>query len=123
MTSEVLARVLLIIGLMLAAGALDALAFTYSASMWNAGRLVWLQTAKSAASFALGIVFYWISVRHLSEAGVVATEIQTLIWFAATIIGVSALSGRFVQWALSDQIAALISLGGLAWLIVRTSSA
>jgi len=122
MILEVPVRLPLILALTIAAGALDSLAFTYSASIWNEGKLVWLQAAKAAVAFFLGILLYWISVRYLAEAGVVAAEVQTLIWFAATIIGVTALSGRFLYWPVLDQVAALFALLSLGWLIMRTSA-
>jgi len=104
-----------------AAGVFDALAFHYSASMWQSGRLVVAQTAKAAASFALGIAMYWVAIRYLGEAGVVLPEIQTLIWFAVTIVGVTILGGRFLTLPVLDQLAAATALLSLGWLIVRTS--
>lgn len=112
---------LAITALTVAAGVLDSLAFTYSASIWQGGRLSWLAVAKSGGAFALGIVFYWLSLRYLREAGVVLPEIQTLIWFSVTIVGVTALSGRFASWPLADQVAGVSALASLGWLIVRTS--
>jgi hypothetical protein len=111
----------MITGLTIAAGVFDALAFTYSAGMWQGGRLVWGQASRAAASFALGIALYWGAVRYLGEAGVVLPEIQTLIWFAVTVIGVTILGGRFFHWPLLDQIVAANALISLGWLIRRTS--
>lgn len=113
---------LLIATFTIGAGILDSLAFTYSASMWQGGRLVWDQASKAAASFALGIAMYWGAIRYLGEAGVVLPEIQTLIWFAVTIIGVTILGGRFIHWPLVDQLVATNVLVSLGWLITRTSA-
>lgn len=112
----------LIVGFTIASGLLDALAFTYSSKMWDGGRLVWSLATKAAASFALGITLYWIAVRYLGEAGIVLPEIQTLIWFSVTIIGVTLIGGRFVQWPVVDQLVAVNVLLGLGWLIARTSA-
>ena len=112
----------LIIGFTIAAGVLDALAFTYSASMWQGGRLVWDDASRAAVSFALGITMYWGATRYLGEAGVVLPEIQTLIWFAATVVGVTVIGGRFVHWPLLDQVVAVNVLLSLGWLIARTSA-
>ena len=49
-------------------------------------------------------------------------EMQTLIWFSVTIIGVAVLGGRFSQWCLLDQIVAANVLISLGWLVMRTSS-
>lgn len=107
---------------MIAAGVLDSMAFTYSASMWQGGKLAWGYASKAAATFALGITMYWGAIRYMGEAGVVMPEIQTLIWFSVTIVGVTLLGGRFVHWPLLDQIVAANVLVSLGWLIVRTSS-
>ena len=64
-----------------------------------------------------------IALRTLGAWGVVATEAQTLVWFAATIIGVAILSGQFLRWQLLDQTVALGVLAGIAWLLARTGSA
>ncbi len=108
--------------LTLAAGVLDSLAFTYSASMWKGGRIAWNHASRAAVCFALGITLYWGAVRYLGEAGIVQAEIQTLIWFAVTIIGVVVLGGRFIHWPLVDQIVAVNVFLGLGWLIARTSA-
>lgn len=113
---------LAITALTLFAGVLDSLAFTYSSSIWRGGAVQWGQVAKASLAFTLGIAAYWVAIRYLQEAGVVLAEIQTLIWFAATIIGVMVLSGRFLEWPWIDQGVAVLSLGGLGWLIVRTSA-
>ena len=113
----------LITALTVASGFLDSLAFTYSSRIWHEDKIVWPQVGKAAAAFALGIGLYWMSIRYLREAGVVAPEVQTLIWFSATIIGVMVFSGRFVHWSLPDQLAAGCALVSLGWLIARTSAA
>jgi hypothetical protein len=113
---------ILITGFTLAAGLLDSLAFTYSAGIWKGGRLVWLQASKAAGTFALGITMYWFAIRYLAEAGVVIPEIQTLIWFTVTIVGVTFLGGRFIHWPLLDQVVATNVLVSLGWLITRTSA-
>ena len=122
MTEDQLKISMLITGFTIAAGILDALAFTYSSSMWQGGRLVASQASKAAVSFALGITMYWGAIRYLGEAGVVLPEIQTLIWFTVTIIGVTILGGRFLSWPLLEQIVAVNVLFSLGWLITRTST-
>jgi hypothetical protein len=113
---------LMITSLTIAAGVFDALAFNYSAGIWQGGRLVWGQASRAAVSFALGIATYWGAIRYLGEAGVVLPEIQTLIWFAVTVIGVTILGGRFLHWPLLEQIVAVNVLVSLGWLITRTST-
>jgi hypothetical protein len=107
---------------MIAAGVFDSLAFTCSAGIWREGRLVWPQLARAAAFFALGISMYWAGLRYLGAVGVVAPELQTLIWFAVTIIGVTVLGGRFLHWPLLDQLVAANALASLGWLLARSSA-
>ncbi len=120
---EVNLRLLVLVaGFTLASGIFDALAFTHAASMWKDGRLVWLDAAKSAGSFLLGMTAYCVAVRYLSEAGVVQAEIQALLWFAITMVGVAILGGRFFHWQLLEQLVAVNVLVGLGWLITRTAA-
>ena len=121
MTEEAVRLSALILLFTVGAGVLDSLAFTYSAGMWQGGRLVWMQATKAAVSFALGITMYWWAIRYLGEAGIVLPEIQTLIWFVVTIIGVTLIGGRFIHWPVLDQIVAANVLVSLGWLITRTS--
>lgn len=121
MTADDLRLTVLIVGFTVAAGLLDSLAFSHSAVMWKGGKLVWGEASRAAGSFALGIAMYWGAIRYLGEAGVVLPEIQTLIWFTVTIVGVTVLGGRFIHWPLVDQLVAVNVLVGLGWLITRTS--
>jgi hypothetical protein len=108
--------------LMIVSGLLDSLAFAHSAGIWRDGRIVWLETAKAGAAFSCGIAVYWAALRYLAAFGVALPEIQTLIWFSATIVGVTILGGRFAQLPAIDQFVAINGLASLGWLIVRTSA-
>ena len=108
--------------LTLASGIFDSLAFTHASSMWKEGRLVWLDAAKSGGAFLLGMTAYCLAVRYLSQAGVVQAEIQTLLWFVITMVGVAILGGRFFAWQPLEQLVALNVLVGLGWLISRTAT-
>jgi hypothetical protein len=107
---------------MLASGLLDSLAFTHSAGIWRDGRVVWSEAAKAGVAFSCGIAMYWAGLRYLAAFGIALPEIQTLIWFAATIVGVTILGGRFAQLPAIDQFVAVNGLASLGWLIVRTSA-
>ena len=106
----------------LASGIFDSFAFSYASGMWRDGRLVGSEAAKAAISFVLGIAMYFGAVRYLCEAGIVFAEIQTLLWFGVTIIGVAILQGRFFQWQVLEQAVAVNVLLGLGWLISRTTA-
>jgi hypothetical protein len=70
--------------------------------MWESGRFVARECAKSAAGFAIGIGSYWFFVRYLKQCGVLAPETQTLIWFAVTLLGVALVSGEWLRWRRVD---------------------
>jgi hypothetical protein len=104
----------------LVCGAADALGFVHASRVWQAGRFVWREALMSAGGFQVGVVMYWIALRTLGAWGVLATEAQTLVWFAATIIGVAMLSGQFMRWQVLDQAVAVAVLAGTGWLLART---
>ncbi len=122
MVEAPLRLLLLITGFLIASGIFDALAFTYSARMWDGAGLVWSETAKAAGSFIVGITMYWGAVRYLPEVGVVTPEIQTLVWFVVTILGVAVLGGRFFHWQLLEQLAAVNVFVSLGWLVSRSAA-
>jgi hypothetical protein len=115
-----LAIAILIIVLTLISGWGDANGFVHASSIWNEGKLIWSELLKSALSFSLGIVMYWICIRFLQEFKIVSPEIQTIGWFTVTIIGIAFFSGKFFQWQLADQIVGIAVLCGLIWLLFRT---
>ena len=75
---------------------------------------------RAALGFQFGVIMFWLALRFLAQFGTFSTEVQTLLWFAVTIIGVAALSGKFVGWHWLDQVVALAVLAGVGWLLFRT---
>lgn len=110
------------VSLILAAGACDAAGFTYAAKIWQDNHPHWKILLLSASGFACGIALYWVTVRYLSEIGVVSPELQTLLWFGTTLVGVAMISGRFLSWHLLDQGVAILVLIGIGWLLVRVEN-
>jgi len=100
-------------------GLADAQACMYASRIWQAGEIHWVEVLKSAAGFQVGMALYFFVLRLLTTQGVVAVEVQTLLWFGTTILGVAVLSGRFLHWPLFDQCAALMVVGGMALLLLR----
>jgi len=74
----------------------------------------------AALGWAVGITLYVFSLRFLSRGGVRSAEMQTMLWFAMTIIGVVIFSGNFFRWPRLEQAVAVLVLAGLGWLLVRT---
>jgi hypothetical protein len=73
-------------------------------------------------AFSAGIGLYWVSVRFMHQLGIHAAEMQTSIWFAATISGVAVAGGRFARWPIADQLVATAVVVGPGWLLVRSAS-
>ena len=104
----------------LLSGFCDAQGFIYASKVWQDDRFVWAEAFRSMLGFILGVTLYWLALRYLGQLGIVSAEVQTLLWFGMTIVGVALLSGRFAQWQLVDQIVSFGVLGGIAWLLFRT---
>ncbi|MAS33697.1 MAG: hypothetical protein CL610_06810 [Anaerolineaceae bacterium] len=112
---------LLLIVLTILSGFGDAQGFFHASNIWQNGKISWMEVGKSAAGFSFGIVVYWIVLRYMAQVGVVSPEVQTIIWFVVTLIGVAFVSGQFFKWQLVDQIVAFSLLIGIGWLLIRTS--
>jgi hypothetical protein len=111
---------LFIVGLTVLSGFSDAQGALYAAKVWQEGKVVWLELGRSALGFGVGISLYWIALRYMSELGIVAVEVQVIIWFGVMLIGVSLVSGMFFTWPRIDQGVALLVLVGIIWLSIRT---
>lgn len=112
--------IILIIIFTLVSGFGDAQGFIHAGKIWQEGRFVWSEAIKSALGFQFGVLSFWFALRYLGQFGVFSTEIQTLLWFAVTMIGVAALSGQFLQWQRIDQAVSMGVLLGIGWLLFRT---
>jgi hypothetical protein len=108
-----------ILGLTLLSGYADSRGFFHAAKIWQGQHVLWLEVAKSGLGFGCGILLYWVVLKYLNEVRIATPEIQTLIWFGVTIVGVALLSGKFVQWRSIDQGVAVAVLLGIGWLFVR----
>ena len=115
-----LLKVLGIIGLTVLSGLADAQGFLHAARIWQGNTIVWSELGKSAIGFSSGIVSYWFALRFLA-AQVAAPEMQTMLWFGVTIVGVALASGKFGQWRATEQLVACGVVLGIGWLLMRTS--
>lgn len=110
----------MVVGILIISGIGDSLGFIHAAKMWQGEKLVWSELSASLLGFAVGIGTYLLALRYLKEFAVLAPEVQTLIWFGVTIIGVAAISGKLLRWHTTDQIVALCVLLGIGWLMFRS---
>ena len=109
-----------VLAVTLLAGVADAQGFIHAARIWQDGKLILGELWKSALGFFFGITMYWLSLRYMKGLGIVTPEIQTLIWFGVTIVGVAVVSGKVLRWPLIEQAVAAGVLLGIGWLLFRT---
>jgi hypothetical protein len=111
---------LIVLVLIVLSGFADSLGFVYASKVWQKDTLSWIDLGKSALGWWIGITLYVISLRFMARMGVTSAEIQTIVWFAMTIIGVVIFSGKFFSWPRLEQMIAVLVLVGLGWLLART---
>ena len=109
----------IIIGLTLLSGFADAQGFLHAAQIWEGKNVSWPEIGKSALGFGSGIIVYWCALKYMA-AHVATPEMQTMLWFGVTIVGVAVASGRFAQWRATEQIVAGGVVLGIGWLLMRT---
>jgi hypothetical protein len=111
---------LLVLALCLLSGVADSRGFIHASRMWQDDHVIWPEFCWSATGFALGIGTYWLSLRFMSRLGIASPEVQTMVWFAVTIIGVALASGKFNKWPMPDRLIATVVVVGLGWLLIRS---
>lgn len=119
MTGQRLLFIILVIILIVLSGIGDGQGFIHASTAWNNGKIVWRESLLALLGFVGGAICYIFSTNFLKQSGIISVEIQTFVWFAVTIIGVSLLRGNVLRWQRSDQIVALLVLAGIVWLLVR----
>ncbi|MGE0440342.1 MAG: hypothetical protein AB7L66_03785 [Gemmatimonadales bacterium] len=119
--SDSLRPVVVAVLLTLISGVGDAYGFVYAAQVWSQDRLVPAAAVRSALGFGFGLAMQWFAVRFLQLAGVRAVELQVMLQFALTIVGIALLSRSFFGWNMPDQAVAVGVLCGIGWLVARTS--
>jgi hypothetical protein len=115
-------RTALIIVFTLLSGIGDSQGFLHAAQVWKNDAFVGSEALRSALGYTFGSVMYWMAIRFLNQVRAVSPEIQTLGWFAVTILGIGIASGRFRTWQTLDKAVAVVALTCVAWLVVRTGA-
>lgn len=122
MSLEKMALVGGVLVLTVLSGLCDAQGFLFASRIWEGGQLRWEMVARSAAGFATGISLYYVLLKFLTALEIQAAEVQTLMWFGVTLLGVAILSGEFFKWPWTDQLVGGGVLAGIGWLMVRHTS-
>ncbi|MFL6088717.1 MAG: hypothetical protein ACJ71Z_01080 [Aeromicrobium sp.] len=112
-------NVLAAIVLTLGSGLLDALGFVHASRVWRDDHLVMSEAARTFAYFLAGVGAYVFVVRYLDRLGFTAPELQTLMWFTVTVLGVAVIERSLGDWATIDRFVAAIALLSVGWLVAR----
>ena len=97
----------------------DAQGFIHAARVWTTKEIVWPEMLKSGLGYGFGVIVYWFSLRFWGMLGINSPEIQTIGWFVVTIVGVALINGEISKWTIIDQIAALIAITCVGYIMIR----
>ena len=112
-------NILFAIILTLLSGFSDALGFIHASRAWDNDRFLLREAVWALVLFFGGIVTYVVAIRYFDRLGITSPEIQTLGWFAVTVIGVAAIQRTIVNWGPADRIMAVVAVISVGWLVVR----
>ena len=102
------------------AGLADAQGFVHAGRVWTTTGIDYVAALLATIGFTSSVPCYLFAIRFLTAGGVHAVEIQTACWFVATMVGVAIAGGNFLRWNIADQAVALVVVGGVIWLVMRT---
>lgn len=110
----------LIIILTIISGLADSQGFFHSSNVWRNGKFILLEAGKSLLGFGVGSVVFWFAIKYMQQVGILSAEVQTITWFAVTIVGVAVASGKFLRWDAIDQTIAVVVIIEIGLLLFRT---
>ena len=111
--------VLLAIVLTLITGVCDAYGFVHASRTWKGGQFAPREAVLAISLFLVGILVYIALIRNLERLGITSPEIQTLGWFATTVIGIAIIERTVLGWANIDKAMAVVAVVSVGWLVVR----
>jgi hypothetical protein len=118
-----LVNALLVFGLTLLSGVLDARGFVYASRAWPDGVLDLRWALSAVVAFVGGLSCYVVAVRYMQGFGLQGVALQSALWFVVTGVGVAVMDGSILGWSRTQQGVAVLVALGLGWLIVSTSVA
>lgn len=106
---------------LLIAALADARAINHATKSWDVNQLVHMEFFLTAVYFLCSIAPFVYSIKFFQRAGISSQTLQSLLWFATTVIFISILDRTILAWSRLDQIIALLSVLSLGTLIYRVS--
>lgn len=110
---------LAVVALCVVSGLADSQGFVYAAQIWRDNEVAWAALGRSSVGFAVGIASYLVSIRFMNRIGLATADLQYLVWFLITLIGVGAASGSVRRWTAADFVVGIVVVAGLCWLTVK----
>jgi len=114
---------LLVFGLTVFSGLLDARGFVYASRAWPDGVLDLKWGVSAVLAFVGGLSCYVVAVKYMQGFGLQGVALQSAVWFVVTGVGVAIMDGSILGWTRTQQGVAVLLAIGLGWLIVSTSMA
>lgn len=96
----------------------DAKGFVWAAQSWHEGSLVPSTALRALIYFVGGVSVYIATIGLQQKLGVHSAALQTLFWFAMTIIGIALLDGTISGWSVVQKSVGVAVTLGIGWLLV-----
>ena len=94
-----LVNALLVFGLTLLSGVLDARGFIYASRAWPDGVLDLRWALSAVVAFVGGLSCYVVAVRYMQGFGLQGVALQSALWFVVTGVGVAVMDGSIARLA------------------------
>jgi len=99
----------------------DAKGFVYAAQAWRSGSLVTSTALLSLINFVGGVTLYIGSIGFQQSLGVQSAAVQSIFWFAMTVLGVAIMDGTIAQWSMAQRVVGVGVTIGIGWLLVSAA--
>jgi hypothetical protein len=95
----------------------DAKGFVYASKAWENGRIVTSIALLSLVNFVGGITLYLVSIGFQQRIGVQSAAMQSIFWFAMTVVGIALLDGTIAHWSVAQRAVGVGVTIGIGWLL------
>ena len=99
----------------------DAKGFVYASQSWKSGSLIVSTSLLALVYFVLGVTLYIASIGFQQRLGVHSAALQSIFWFAMTVVGIALLDGSIAQWSVAERVVGASVSIGIGWLLISTS--
>jgi len=104
-------------------GLADSQGFVHASFIWRDEGVSWVSLGRSSVGFIIGMSSYWMSIRFMNRVGLTTADLQYLVWFFITLIGVGVATGSIRRWTSIDVAVGVVVIAGLCWLTMKGAAA